>query len=189
MRKIVMAVIVLCVAVGTMIYVTSKEPSPSQGAQSSSSLSSDAFPSWQPVRNAQWRYALRIPASLSLANKADDASVLRYTQDALTLEVSAEAATSLDSYIVSVDRIRATAYEGQPSITVKAEKDVTVGGQPAKEREIFLNAAGFPGMETIVFREGTTYHFSTFIAGDALTLTDEVRKLHRDMLSTVQFGS
>jgi len=183
--KKVMASIVILVAIGTMLYVSTKGGQDTPSAVSSSS-SSDLFALWQPVPNAQWHYALRIPASFSLTNKADDASVLRYAQDGMILEIFAEPAASLSTYLSSVDAIRATAYEGQPSVDVRAERDVTVDGLPAKEREVFLNAAGFTAMETIVVRDGTAYRFSTLFEG-ATDVADDGRKLHRDILSTVTF--
>ncbi|MDD5751107.1 MAG: hypothetical protein PHS73_01130 [Candidatus Peribacteraceae bacterium] len=186
--KKVMAAIVILVAIGAMTYVATKGKPELPSAPSSSNSSSDSPALWQPIANAPWHYALRIPAAFSLTNKADDASVLRYAQDGMSVEIFAEPATSLSTYLSSVDAIRATAYEGQPSVDVQAKREVTVDGLPAKEREVFLNAAGFPAMETIVWRAGTAYVFSTLFE-NATEITDAGRQLHRDMLSTLQFDS
>lgn len=186
--KKVMAAIVILVAIGAMTYVATKGKPELPSTPSSLSSSSDPFDLWQPVQNTQWHYALHIPASFSLINKADDASVLRYAQDGMTVQIFAEPAASLVVYLSAMDTIRATAYEGQPSEDIQSEQDVTVDGLPAKERETFLNAAGFPAMETIVVRTGTAYRFLTLFE-NATEITDAGRQLHRDMLSTLQFDS
>jgi hypothetical protein len=63
-----------------------------------------------------------------------------------------------------------------------------VGGHAASEREILLNAAGFSALETYVFVNGNVYQFSTLFTGKDV-LNDEDRTLHRNILSTVTFGS
>lgn len=153
-----------------------------------SSAPANTFRDWQPITNKTWSYTLKLPASFSLINKSDAADLLRYRMDATVFEVFALPAKSLNTYLTALDAERSTGFEGQPSVTIVEKRRTSVDGRPAQERELLLNAAGFPAMETIVVRNGTAYLFTSLFE-DATQITAEGRQLHRDSVSTISFGT
>ena len=104
----------------------------------------------------------------------------------MTFELVTESTPSLKVYLDALDQERKTGYEGQPSVTTTKETEVTVDGQKASQREVFLNAAGIPEIETFVFVKGTIYLFATRFAGET-SLIEGDRTLHQNILSTVKF--
>jgi hypothetical protein len=95
-------------------------------------------------------------------------------------------ATSLDDELASLDLQRSTAYEGTSAVRVLSEEPDAIGGRDAVVREVFLNAAGLPAMETFVLVNGKLYVFSSLFGAET-SPTDEDRSGHGDILRTVTF--
>jgi len=189
MRKTLAVIVALLLLSVIIVGVKRQRGTPPSGeGASSSGSSSEVFVSWQPVNGPGHAWSLKLPSAFSLTFKSETGDSVRYEQDRTTFELVTENAPSLKEYLSVIDGERKTGYEGQPSVTIRKEAAVSVGGHAASEREILLNAAGFSALETYVFVNGNVYQFSTLFTGKDV-LNDEDRTLHRNILSTVTFGS
>jgi len=93
--------------------------------------------------------------------------------------------TSLDSFLKEQDRTRLTAWEGKPSITIRSSEKININGSDAIRREIYNNAAGFPGIETFILKSGTIYNLSINIYVGEIVLGRS--RLYDKVIGTFRF--
>lgn len=90
----------------------------------------------------------------------------------------------LSAYLTAQDAMQATAYEGQPGVTVKDTDAMTVNGYPVIRRHEYANAAGLDMYVSYILANGKVYAISTWRvdAGDVLTAVD--RDFHDEIVAT-----
>lgn len=126
---------------------------------------------WQIYKNSKYNFQLRFPKEWQASGRPANANIVSFIDepgseenpDTIELEVRViddKKYDSLKSFLAAMDKVSLTAWEGKQAVNVAKEESKKIDGQEAIRREVYLNAAGFPALETYIFKGGKIYKVS-----------------------------
>ena len=187
--SLLMAVAILIVA---LIYLFKPIfpgfPKPSPGLPPKTPVQEE----WRVYQNSKYGLAVSYPDNWKASGKPTSDEYLslisEYGTEELVVAVHSGKQGSLADFISYLNEVRLTSYEGRPSVTVLKEETVKTKEFEAVHRQILMNAAGFPAIETYILKDGRIYSLTlNLYRNEGSSIEEKYLKLHQQIFSTFKF--
>lgn len=156
----------------------------------------DAFKDWQIYKNSTYNFQIKFPEGWQASGKPVSNTFASFVDEPGSAEnpdtielgirvIADKKYDTLTGYLAATDKANATGWEGKPAVSVAQEEAIKINGYNAVRREVYLNAAGFPAIETYIFKDKIIYKVSIYLfVGE---IFPGRANLYNEILSTFKF--